>query len=224
MTTRFSFSAVAAAALAALLLFAGPSRALAWGTDNPALADEIAELMRVRPGATVAEIGAGGGAMSVLMAAKVGPAGRVYSTEIDPESLAEIRKRVAAAELKNVTAVAATATETGLPPDSCDGIFMIGVYHHLTEPAVYDRSILRALRPGATLVVSDFYPSWLLAPWATATMRKNFGGHGVAEPQLVEQLTGAGFRFIEQLPDCPKSWLLKTYCAVFRKPESSAGN
>ncbi len=99
---------------------------------------------------------------------------------------------------------------------------MIGVYHHLTEPTVYDKCILRALRPSATLVVSDFYPSWLLAPWATATMRKNFGGHGVAESQLVQQLTSAGFRFVEELPNCPPSWVLKTYCAVFRKPVSSA--
>ena len=75
MTIRFSSSAVAA--LAALLLFARPSRVLAWGTDNPALADEIAELMLVRPGATIAEIGAGSGAMSALIAAKVGPAGHV---------------------------------------------------------------------------------------------------------------------------------------------------
>ncbi len=77
--------------------------------------------MIVKPGATIAEIGAGNGAMSVLMAAKVGPGGHVYSTEIDPKRRAEIQKRVAGAGLGNVTVVTATATDTGLPAGAAMG-------------------------------------------------------------------------------------------------------
>src|SRR5579872_1144620 len=74
------FSGVAAIAAFTLLL---PSFALAWGTDSRAMADEIAEMLAIKPGSTVAEIGAANGAMAVRMAKKVGPAGHVFATEID---------------------------------------------------------------------------------------------------------------------------------------------
>jgi predicted methyltransferase len=76
----------------AVLIAARPLGAHAWtsGTDSQELADRIATLLDVKPGATVAEIGAGHGYMAVRMAKKVGPAGHVYATEIDPEELVEI--------------------------------------------------------------------------------------------------------------------------------------
>src|SRR5215469_15773751 len=72
------------AALAAIALW--PSRwALAWGTDDAAMADEIAAMLQLKPGSVVAEIGAGNGQMAIRMAQRVGPSGHVYATEIDPK-------------------------------------------------------------------------------------------------------------------------------------------
>lgn len=199
-----------AAFLLALVLgvLTQPSGAVA-DTNDPAFADRIAAELGVKPGATVAEVGAGRGEMTVLMAPKVGTAGRMYANEIDPDRLAEIRQRVADAGFGNVTVVTATATDTGLPADSCDAIYMIYVYHHLTDPAAYDRSILRALRPGGALFIADFYPTWLL------------GGMGVPQPQLVEQLTAAGFQTVHELTNCPPSRVFRQYCVLFRKPAAT---
>ena len=194
-------------ALAAVLL-TQPSGAAA-DTNDPAFADRIAAELGVKPGATVAEIGAGRGEMTVLMAPKVGPAGRMYANEIDPDRLAEIRERVANAGIGNVTVVTATAADTGLPADSCDAIYMIYVYHHLTDPAAYSQSIFRALRPGGVLFVADFYPTWLL------------GGMGVPQLQLVEQLAGAGFQTVHVLTNCPPSRVFRQYCVLFRKPAAT---
>lgn len=192
----------------AVVVLIQPSRATA-DTNDPAFADRIAAELGVKPGATVAEIGAGRGAMTVLMAPKVGPAGRMYANEIDPDRLAEIRERVANAGIGNVTVVTATATDTGLPADSCDAIYMIYVYHHLTDPAAYDRSIFRALKPGGALFIADFYPTWLL------------GGMGVPQPQLVEQLTAAGFQTVHVLTNYPPSRVFRQYCALFLKPTAA---
>ena len=192
----------------ALVLLTQPSGAAA-DTDDPVFADRIAAELGVKPGATVAEIGAGRGTMTVLMAPKVGPAGRMYANEIDPDRLAEIHQRVANAGIGNVTVVTATATDTGLPADSCDAIYMIHVYHHLTDPAAYDRSIFRALRPSGALFISDFYPTWLL------------GGMGVAQPKLVEQLTAAGFQTVHVLTNYPPSRVFRQYCVLFRKPAAT---
>jgi ubiquinone/menaquinone biosynthesis C-methylase UbiE len=210
------------ALLAALMIAALPARALAWGTDNAAMAARIAALLKLKPGSTVAEIGAGHGQMAVRMAEQVGPAGRLYATEVDPGELKEIARRADAAGLANVTVVKASDTATGLAAACCDGIYMIGVYHHFVDPIATDRSIFAALKPGGRLFVADFYPSWLLWLWATPAMERNFGGHGVAEPLLMSQLSGAGFKLIREIPDYPSSWLLHNYAVVMEKPASAA--
>jgi FkbM family methyltransferase len=73
---------------------------------------------------SVADVGAGQGEMTVALAAEIGPSGRIYATDIDPEALEQIRTRVAAAELRNVTILQARARDTGLPTSCCDAVVL----------------------------------------------------------------------------------------------------
>jgi protein-L-isoaspartate O-methyltransferase len=223
-TARHARAALTATALAAVALAALPARTLAWGTDSAPMADRIAALLRLEPGETVAEIGAGHGYMAVRMAEKVGPSGHLYATEVDPAELKEIAQRAADAGLANVTVVTGSDTGTGLAPNSCDAIYMTGVYHHFPDPLAMDRSLFASLKPGGRMFIADFYPSWLLWFWATPAMERNFGGHGVAEPLMVSQLISAGFRLVEEIPGYPSSWVLKNYSVVFEKPAGPAAH
>ncbi len=72
--------------------------------------------LTLAPGMSVADVGAGRGEMTVALAAEIGPSGRVYATDIDPEALEQIRTRVAAAELRNVT-ILQPAPGRGIVPD-----------------------------------------------------------------------------------------------------------
>src|SRR5262249_29274828 len=69
------------------------------GPEMPRLRQELT----LAPGMSVADVGAGRGEMTVAIAAEIGPTGHVYATDIDPEALEQIRARVAAAALQNVT-------------------------------------------------------------------------------------------------------------------------
>jgi protein-L-isoaspartate O-methyltransferase len=215
-------AALAGLAMAATVAGAFPARALAWGTDSAAMADRISALLALKPGDTVAEIGAGHGYMAVRVAEQVGPAGRLYATEVDSAELNEIARRAAQAGLANVTVVKGSDTGTGLAPECCNAIYMTGVYHHFTDPLAMDRSLYASLKPGGRMFIADFYPTWLLWFWATPAMKRNFGGHGVAEPLMVSQLTAAGFRLVEELPGIPSSWVLNNYSVVFEKPAPPA--
>jgi SAM-dependent methyltransferase len=168
---------------------------------------------------SVADVGAGKGELTVALAAEVGPSGRVYSTEIDPESLDQIRAAVAAARLANVTVVQAQARETGLPASCCEAIVLRRVYHHLTDPAATNASLLHALRPGGVLAVIDFPPllSWLW-PWPPAGVSRNRGGHGVDARLVAQEVVASGFELVQIIEDWPGRWPLASYCAVFTKP------
>ena len=220
--TRAAFACIA---IVAVLIAALPICAHAWssGTDSAEMADTVAAFLEVKPGSVIAEVGAGHGYMAVRMAEKVGLGGRLYATEIDADDLAEISSRAGDDGLANVTVVKATDTETGLKAACCDAIFMTDVYHHFADPIATDKSIFAALKPGGRLFISDFYPTWIFSFWTTAAMRRNFGGHGVAEPLLVSQLTSVGFKVVEEIPGYPPKWPSGSYSVVLQKPAEPAG-
>jgi SAM-dependent methyltransferase len=187
------------------------------GPEMPRLKHELA----LEPGMSVADVGAGRGELTVALAAEVGPSGQVFSTDIDTHALEQIRARVANAALRNVTVLQAHARDTGLPTSCCDVVVLRRVYHHLSDPAATNRDLLRALRPGGVLAIIDFPPmfSWLW-PWSPKDSPGRTG-HGVAASLVVEDVTASGFRLVNVIEDWPGRGPLKSYCAVFRKPETN---
>jgi predicted methyltransferase len=178
-------------------------------------ADKLATLLNWKPGSVVAEIGAGDGSMTLLAAERVGPTGRVYTTELDSKKLDKLKSLAAAQKAHNIVAVKAGEAETNLPRECCDSIFMRRVYHHFTEPVKEDASIFQSLKPGGLLAVIDFPPGEgpgdLKPPQG---IPKNRGGHGMPKQLLIDELTAAGF----QMLTTPSDWPSKDYCVVFRKP------
>jgi SAM-dependent methyltransferase len=184
---------------------------------------QLREALTLRPGMSVADVGAGQGELTVALAAEVGPSGHVFSTDIDPKALEQIRARVATAALRNVTIVQAHASDTGLPTNCCDAVVLRRVYHHLSDPAATNVELLRAVRPGGVLAVIDFPPtlSWLW-PWPPKGVPRNRNGHGVAAGLVVDEVTARGFELLKVIDDWPGRGPLKSYCAVFLKPRAAA--
>jgi ubiquinone/menaquinone biosynthesis C-methylase UbiE len=171
----------------------------------------LAELTQWREGTVVADIGAGDGTYSFLAAERVGPSGRVYATEIDKKKLKDLKAEAARRKLENILIVEGTANDTKLPSSCCDTIFLRHVYHHLTRPQEFDRSLLRSLKPGAYLAIIDFPPSPDLPP--VEGVPKNRGGHGIPEKVMLEELTTAGLQ-VEKVVD---DWSAHDYCVIFVK-------
>ena len=112
--------------------------------------------LRLRPGQVVADIGAGSGYYTMLLAAAVGPTGRVYATDIEPKMLALIRNKVEARRISNVEPVLGSATESRLPDAVLDLALMVDVYHELSHPQVFLQSLRRTLKPDGRLVLIEF--------------------------------------------------------------------
>jgi ubiquinone/menaquinone biosynthesis C-methylase UbiE len=112
--------------------------------------------LRLKPGQVVADIGAGSGYYSMLLAPAVGATGTVYATDIQPEMLALIRQKLSANGIKNIETVLGTATDPKLPGGSLDLALMVDVYHELQQPQVFLRALKRTLKPDGRLVLIEF--------------------------------------------------------------------
>ncbi len=202
-----------AAAVAGAAAFA--YTAWLWGTITRRERERLAELLGWRSGRTVADVGAGGGRLAMAAAEHVGPAGRVFATEIDSRKTARIRRRAAGRKLSSLTVLPAGEHDSGLPAGCCDAILLRGSYHHFTDPAGVNASLYRALRPGGVMVVLDFQPrSWLTRVAPVKGAPPNRGGHGIPRDLLIRELEGAGFEVAEIIP----RWFWDIYGVVFRKP------
>lgn len=174
-------------------------------------AARLVDIVSLRQGQTVADVGAGGGRFAAALARHVGSTGRVYATDISRERLTELSRRAEA--LPNLTVRAATATDTRLPDECCHLVLMRTVYHHVTDPESFVRALRRALAPGGRVAIIDFAPGAL---WfhgggpATAPDRRP--GHGVSQAAVVHEFTGAGFDVERQI----ERWSGPLWLTVFR--------
>lgn len=181
-------------------------------------AERVAALLGLAPGMTVAEIGAGDGDFSLEFARRVGASGRVYATELEAEKRDEIARAARAEGLANVEVVAAQLESTGLPAGCCAAAFMRHVYHHLTDPAAINRDLLRALEPGARLVIVDFPPTWFLVPFAPEGVGEERTEHGIEIEAALRELEAAGFERVQVIADWSPHWFAPDgWAVVLRK-------
>ena len=96
--------------------------------------EQVMDAIGIKPGMTVAEIGAGRGRYVVQLAVRVGEKGKVYAEDIDAESLKHLEKRCKLWGLKNVEAILGGVTQPKLPDNTMDVIFIISTYHHFDDP------------------------------------------------------------------------------------------
>jgi ubiquinone/menaquinone biosynthesis C-methylase UbiE len=118
--------------------------------------EAIVAALGLKPGMSVADLGAGTGAFTRPIAEKVGREGRVYAVDIAPAFLKHIADDAKRRGLTQVRTVRGTQDTTGLSENSVDLVFACDVYHHLERPERVLASVRQALRPGGRLVVIDF--------------------------------------------------------------------
>jgi ubiquinone/menaquinone biosynthesis C-methylase UbiE len=178
--------------------------------------ERFAEILDLKPGMTVVEVGAGKGKMAVRIAPRVQPGGRVLATEFEPKKLLRIHDSVHKSALENIVPMQGNESGAELWDESYDAIFMRVAYHHFTAPDQMNRSLFRALKPGGVLAVIDFSPKLLLSLCPPKGVPDNRGGHGIRKELVVKELRDVGFEPVREHED----WPFGLYCVVFRKPEA----
>jgi len=174
-------------------------------------ASEVARLLSLHEGATVADIGAGNGKFTVALAGRLGPDVRVVATELGRSALLTLWKGVQAGGAGKISVVEGTATDTSLPAGSCDAIIVRRTYHHFMQPAEMAASLFRTLRPGARLIMIE--QPFARLPTVAGSVPARHGGDGIMPAVLIEELAAAGFRH-ERTVD---PFVRQLYLVVMRK-------
>lgn len=107
----------------------------------------------VKPGMTVADIGAGEGYFTFYLAERVGPAGKVYASDIDAKALQAIRDRCGREQVSNVTVIQGTPDDPRIPPGSADIALIVNVLPMIDRPKPFFSNIAKSLKPEGTLVI-----------------------------------------------------------------------
>ena len=176
----------------------------------------LMQILELKPGMTIADVGAGFGAWTTRFSRALGPKGRVFAIDIGAQQLAFLRDWVKKESLTNVTAIEGAAGSTNLPALCCDAILIRDAYHHLTQPDDIVRSFAAALKPGGRLAVVDFPPR--PDSEIPAGVPANRRGHGVP-PEIVQKEAGAVLTYVRTIPGwAPDSQPASLFLVLFRKP------
>jgi predicted methyltransferase len=152
------------------------------GREKRLQIDRVMTLLKLGPGKSVADIGAGSGWFTVRAAKRVGKTGLVYAEDINPKATEYIDARAKKQKLGNIRTVLGQPNDPKLPPASVDAVLLLKVYHEIAEPVAFSKHLREALKPGALVGIID----------------RNGNGsgtdHGIPQATVEREMGEAGFK------------------------------
>jgi len=160
----------------------------------------VIDALEIKPGQTIADLGAGSGYYSFRIAPLVGPAGKVLAIDIEPRMLEAIAERARREHVGNVATVHSSAQDPNLAPGSVDLLFMVDVYHELEYPYEMMTKVRAALKPGGRVALIEYRaedPEVAIKPL-----------HKMSERQVRREMQAAGFKHLQTVRTLPLQHLI----------------
>jgi SAM-dependent methyltransferase len=158
----------------------------------------------IREGMTVADVGAGVGYFTVRLGRRVGPNGKVYAVDVQPEMLSIMKQRAAKAKLKNIVPILGSESDPKIPPASTDLILLVDVYHEFSQPQKMLEGLRHALKNDGRLVLLEYRKEDPHIPVRSE--------HKMSVAEAKAEVEAEGFRLEKVLGDLPRQHIL-----IFRK-------
>ena len=145
--------------------------------------ERVMDILGIKPGVTVADIGAGSGWFTVRAARRTGNT-KVYAVDINPAFLQHIRERARHEGFHNIETILDNDHDPLLPPKSVDSVLLLKTYHEIAQPVPFLKNLRNALKPGARVGIID---------------RNGKGDdHGVDAAVVVDEARQAGYKLTGQ--------------------------
>ena len=171
--------------------------------------EQALDAIGIRPGMIIADVGAGTGYMTLRMARRVGPEGKIYANDLQPEMLQKLRARSQRDKLSNVETVLGTGADPKLPPNTMDLVLLVDVYHEFSQPRTMLDKIRESLKQDGRLVLLEYRKEDPAVP-----IRPE---HKMSVAEVKAEVEAQGYkldRVIEKLP--------RQHIIVFRKAQGAS--
>lgn len=144
----------------------------------------VMDILQIKQGSNVADIGAGSGWFTTRAARRVGATGKVFAVEINPEFLKYIRDRAVDEKLTNIQTVLGKEDDPQLPPSTIDAALILKTYHEIAQPILLLARLREAMKPDALMGIID--------------RNGNGKDHGINRKVVIKEAAEAGFALVEQ--------------------------
>ncbi|MDH3530142.1 MAG: methyltransferase domain-containing protein, partial [Acidobacteriota bacterium] len=117
--------------------------------------DRVMDILGIKEGSSVADIGAGGGWFSAIASKRAGKTGKVYAVDISRDSIDFIDKRIAKEKLENIETILGIPDDPKLPEKTVDAVLILNTYHEIAEPVRFLRNLAKSLKTKALVGIID---------------------------------------------------------------------
>lgn len=172
--------------------------------DRDQKPSEVIEALGVKPGMSVADLGAGSGYFTRRFVEAVTDTGKVYAIDVEPEALKYVEESLVHMHRPyQAEFILARPDNPKIPFESVDLIFVCNTYHHLEDRPVYFRNSKSALRPGGRIAIVDFYHDDRSGELGFPKR------HLVPRDRVVQEMTEAGYTLLREHGFLPKQYFLE---------------
>jgi ubiquinone/menaquinone biosynthesis C-methylase UbiE len=161
---------------------------------------EVLMALDLKPGETIADIGAGSGYFSFRLAQHVGEKGKVYAVDINPDMILHMNRRIRDMHVNNVVTVLSAPDDPLLMDSSIDRFFVCETWHHIENQPGYLTLMKKMLKPGGQIVMIDFQKKD--TPVGPPAQMK------IAREDLMRQMEANGFRLAKEHTFLPYHYFL----------------
>ena len=170
-------------------------------TEKP---EELLDVLGIKKGDVVADIGAGPGFFSLRAARHVGSTGKVFAVDVQQEMMDGLRRMAQKSGLENIVPILGSAGDPKLPANSVDEVLIIIAYHEFSHPAEMMHHIYTAMKPGAQMLIVEYKaedPNSRVSP-----------AHKMRATDILREISGFGFRLDKVIDMIPTQHIF-----IFRK-------
>jgi len=167
----------------------------------------LLKLLKIKPGMTLVDLGAGSGYFTFPMAELTGAKGKVLAVDIQQEMLDILNQRKKERNLPNVETVLGTITDPKVPANSADLILMVDVYHEFDHPYEMTAAMVKSLKPGGRIAFVEYRGEDPEVPIKLL--------HKMTEAQVKREMSSFPIKWVETVRSLPRQHII-----IFQKPKN----